>query len=72
MSNYFFDILEDEEETSTQKLAKDTLEKANVDVANRVRQQDNYFSLPTATSTALPTTRKTENYFGLPAKQVHL
>ena len=72
MSNYFFDILEDEEETSTQKLAKDTLEKANVDVANRVRQQDNYFSLPTATSTALPTTRKTENYFGLPDKQVDL
>ena len=72
MSNYFFDILEDEEETSTQQLAKDTLEKANVDVANRVRQQDNYFSLPTATSTALPTTRKTENYFGLPDKQVDL
>lgn len=72
MSNYFFDILEDEEETSTQKLAKDTLEKANVDVANRVRKQNNYFSLPTPTSESLPTTRKSENYFGLPDKQVDL
>jgi hypothetical protein len=72
MSNYFFNILEDEEETSTQKLAKDTLEKANVDVANRVRKQNNYFSLPTPTSESLPTTRKSENYFGLPDKQVDL